>query len=188
MPDEFVKKEVFDARMDRLRETAASRSDIADRPDATLPSGACMPGRLASMEALLEKTLTEMKMDNEKLRSELKADNEKLRSEVGTAISELKADNEKLHSEMNELRSEVRSEIRMLDTRVDTLGSRIDTVQTTVYWGFAIIAIVLAFLPIPYRAQAIQDWRRMFHKPAVTMEDVERAISAAIAQVRLEGK
>ena len=122
MPDEFVKKEVFDARMDR-------------------------------MEALLEKTLIEMK-----------------------------ADNEKLHSEMNELRSELRSEIRMLDTRVDALGSRIETVQTTVYWGFAIIAIVLAFLP------TIQDWRKMFHKPAVTMEDVERAISAAIAQVRLEGK
>ena len=116
MPDEFVKKEVFDARMDR-------------------------------MEALLEKTLTEMKMDNEKL-----------------------------HSEMNELRSELRSEIRMLDTRVDALGSRIETVQTTVYWGFAIIAIVLAFLP------TIQDWRKMFHKPAVTMEDVERAIAAAMGQ------
>ena len=122
MAEEFVNKEVFDARMDR-------------------------------MEAIMEKTLMEMKADNEKLRGE-----------------------------MNEFRSEIRSEIRMLDTRVDALGSRIDTVQTTVYWGFAIIAIVLAFLP------TIQDWRRMFHKPAVTMEDVERAISAAIAQVRLEGK
>ena len=133
MPDEFVKKEVFNARMDR-------------------------------MEALLEKTLIEMK-----------ADNEKLRSEVNAAINGMKAENEKL-------RSELKTEIRMLDTRVDALGSRIDTVQTTVYWGFAIIAIVLAFLP------TIQDWRRMFHKPAVTMEDVERAINAAIAQARLEGK
>ncbi len=115
MAEEFVNKEVFDARMDRI-------------------------------EAIVEKALIEMKADNEKLRSELK------------------------------------TEIRMLDTRVDALGSRIDTVQTTVYWGFAIIAIVLAFLP------TIQDWRRMFHKPAVTMEDVERAINAAIAQARLEGK
>ena len=146
MAEEFVNKEVFDARMDR-------------------------------MEAIMEKTLMEMKADNEKYRSEVKGEVNGLRSEVSTAISELRADNEKL-----------RSEIRMLDPRVDALGSRIDTVQTTVYWGFAIIAIVLAFLPIPYRAQAIQDWRRMFHKPAVTMEDVERAISAAIAQVRLEGK
>ena len=133
MAEEFVNKEVFDARMDRI-------------------------------EAIVEKALIEMK-----------ADNEKLRSEVNAAINGMKADNEKL-------RSELKTEIRMLDTRVDALGSRIDTVQTTVYWGFAIIAIVLAFLP------TIQDWRRMFHKPAVTMEDVERAINAAIAQARLEGK
>ena len=133
MAEEFVNKEVFDARMDRI-------------------------------EAIVEKALIEMK-----------ADNEKLRSEVNAAINGMKAENEKL-------RSELKTEIRMLDTRVDALGSRIDTVQTTVYWGFAIIAIVLAFLP------TIQDWRRMFHKPAVTMEDVERAINAAIAQARLEGK
>ena len=122
MTEEFVNKEVFDARMDR-------------------------------MEAIMEKTLMEMKADNEKLRSEVK-------------------------EEVNGLRSE----IRMFDTRVDALGSRIDTVQTTISCGFAIIAIVLACL------STIQNWHRMFHKPAVTMEDVERAISAAIAQVRLEGK
>ena len=116
MPEEFVRKEVFDARMDR-------------------------------MEALLEKTLIEMKADNEKLRSEVK-------EEIGS----------------------LRTEIMIVDERVNSVNTRIDGVQTTICWGFAIVAIVLAFLP------TIQDWRKMFRKPPVTMEDVERAIAAAMGQ------
>ena len=132
--NDYVRKDVFDARMDR-------------------------------MEMLMEKTLMEMKTDNEKLRSE-----------VSAAISEMKADNEKLRSEMNQKFGSLQTEIRVFDARMDGLVSRIDGIQTTVYWGFAIVAIVIAFLP------TIQDWRRMFRRPAFTLEDIQQRIDTAIAK------
>ncbi len=89
---------------------------------------------------------------------------------------EMKADNEKLRSEVKEEIGSLRTEIRIVDERVNSVNTRIDGVQTTICWGFAIVAIVLAFLP------TIQDWRKMFRKPPVTMEDVERAIAAAMGQ------
>ena len=167
----YVLKDVFDARMDR-------------------------------MEMLLEKTLLEMKADNEKLRSEMKAENEKLRNEMTAEISglhdkinqevgglrnEMKAEISGLHDKINqevgglrnEMKEEVsslRTEIRVLDTRMDGLASRIDGVQTTVYWGFAILAIVIAFLP------TIQDRLKGFHRPSFTLDDVQQRIDAAIAK------
>ena len=57
MAEEFVSKEVFDARMDR-------------------------------MEAIMEKTLMEMKADNEKLRSEFST----FRAEVRADINEIRGD------------------------------------------------------------------------------------------------
>ena len=102
-PDEFIRKDVFDARMDR-------------------------------MEALLEKTLIEIKADNERLRSEMKADNERLRSEM-------KADNERLRSELKEDIGALRGEVRALDARVDML-------QTWQYWQLAWVGIFIAGLTL----------------------------------------
>ena len=105
MAEEFVNKEVFDARMDR-------------------------------MEALLEKTLMEMKADNEKPRGELRADNEKLRSEVNTLRAEVRAD-------INELRGEVRADINDIRGDVHALTAHIQSLE---YWGAIIIgAATVAF-------------------------------------------
>ena len=183
MSDEFVKKEVFDARMDR-------------------------------MEALLEKTLTEMKMDNEKLRSEvssavskMQADNEKLRSEnkeeisglrseVSSAVGKMQADNEKLRSENKEeisgLRSEMRennarleAKIEVVNTRIDALSTRIDSVQTTVYWGFALMGLILAFTTF---APALLEFVKGLRRPAVVLdtklrEDVDELRKTVLALV-----
>ena len=154
MSDEFVKKEVFDARMDR-------------------------------MEALLEKTLTEMKMDNEKLRSE-----------VSSAVSKMQADNEKLRSENKEeisgLRSEMRennarleAKIEVVNTRIDALSTRIDSVQTTVYWGFALMGLILAFTTF---APALLEFVKGLRRPAVVLdtklrEDVDELRKTVLALV-----
>ena len=99
MPEEFVKKEVFDARMDR-------------------------------MEAIMEKNLNEIK----------------------TGIRE------------------IRSEIHRLD-------GRIQSVQT-LYWSFA-IGFILVFLLL---TTVMREFVKSLRKPPVTMEDVERAIAAAMGQ------
>jgi len=136
MPDEFVRKEVFDARMDR-------------------------------MEALMEKTLMEMKADNEKLRSEGKEEINSLRSEVSTAISEMKADNEKLRSEMRENNTRLEARIEVVNTRIDAMSARIDSVQTTVYWGFALMGLILAFTTF---APALLEFVKGLRRPAVVLD------------------
>lgn len=101
MAEEFIRKDIFDARMDR-------------------------------MEALLEKTLIELKADNEKLRSELK-----------TEILEVKGD------------------INVINTRINGIDTRISDLQTVVYWGFAIIGFFIAFVSLaPSVGDFLKNFRR----------------------------
>ena len=136
---EYVRKDVFDARMDR-------------------------------MEMLMEKTLTEIKADNEKLRSEMNSAIGDLRSEMNAAIGDLR-------SEMNAAIGNLRSEMKVLDSRIDGLNMRVDTLQTTVYWGFALMGLILAFAVL---VPSLLDFFKGLRKPSLTAEDVERMISAAL--------
>ena len=147
---EYVRKDVFDARMDR-------------------------------MEMLMEKTLTEIKADNEKLRSEVKAAVDGLRNEVNSAIDGLRNEVNSavgnLRSEMRENDTQIRAEIRVLDSRIDGLNMRLDTLQTTVYWGFTLMGLILAFTVL---VPSLLDFFKEFRKPSLTAEDVERMINAAL--------
>ena len=121
MAEEFVRKDVFDVRMDR-------------------------------MEALLEKTLTEIKADNEKLRSEMRENN-----------------------------ARIEGKIEALTQRVDQnfafLNMRIESVQTSVYWGLAIMGLILAFATfIP----SVLDFLKNLRRPSLTVEDVKLLISETL--------
>ena len=177
MAEEFVRVDVFNARMDR-------------------------------MEALMEKTLIEIKADNDKLRSEVNTAIGDLRSEMNTAIGGLRNEMNtaigNLRNEMNtaigdmntaigglrndmntaigDLRNEtntaivgLRSDIRVLDTRLNGL-------ETTVYWGFAIIAFILAFSAF---VPSVTEFFRGLRRPSVTPEDVRRIVGEMIEQARL---
>lgn len=134
---EFVRKDIFDARMDR-------------------------------MEALLEKTLFE-----------IKADNEKLRSEVNTAVSQMKADNEKLRSEMRENNLRLEAKIEAQSIRINSLDTRLDTLQTSVYWGFAVLTVAIGCISL---LPAIGDFLKNFRKPSVTLDDVKAVVNEALGQ------
>ena len=152
MGDEFVKKEVFDARMDR-------------------------------MEALLEKTLIEIKSEVGQLRSEMKESNTQLRSEMN-----------QLRSEMGQLRTEVRSEIGQVHTEIRRLDSRIDSVQTTVYWGFALMGLFVAMLGFFITfAPSIWGMLRKRNRSAVSRREVENIVNASFDRylgqsLNLQGK
>lgn len=159
----FIRKDVFDARMDR-------------------------------MEMLLEKTLTEMRADNERFRAEIKADNEKLRTELKADTNNLRAE---LKTDMNNLRTELkadinnlsaktqeeiqglRTEIRVVDERVSSLTTRVDTLQTTVYWGFALLTL---FLGLTTFAPALLEFIKSLRKPSITVDEIQAMIDAAIAK------
>ena len=127
--------------------------------------------RMDRMEAILEKSVMEMKADIERFRSEIRA-------EIGGLRSEMKA-------EIGGLRGETREEIGGLRGEIRVLDARLNSLETTVYWGFAIIAFILAFSAF---VPAITEFFRSLRKPSVTLEDVERIVNAAINQAKSETK
>ena len=118
-----------------------------------------MERNLAKQEAIA----SEMKADNAKLRSEMRDNNSQFRNEIG----------------------ELRTEIRLVDERVNSVNARVDSVQTTVYWGFTVLTLFWALTTF---TPALLEFIKGLRKPSVTMEDVERVVNAAIAQAQLEGK
>ena len=148
----FIRKDVFEARMDR-------------------------------MEMLLEKTLTEMRADNERFRAEIKADNEKLRTELKTDMNnlrtELKTDISSLSSKTQEEIQGLHTEIRVVDERVNSLTTRVDTLQTTVYWGFALLTL---FLGLTTFAPALLEFIKSLRKPSITANEIQTMIDVSIAK------
>ena len=137
MENVFIRKDVFDARMDR-------------------------------MEMLLEKNLTEVRAENEKFRSEMRAENEKFRSEIIGG-------NEKFHTE-------IRAEIKVLDERINSVGAKVDSMQTTIYWGFAFLTIIIAMTTF---APALLDFIKSLRKPSVasvSIDEIQEMINSSIAK------
>ena len=118
MADEFVRKDVFDARMDRLENIISENN--------------------ARLEAKIDSAIKE------------------LRGEIRENITKLEA------------------KIEVQSTRIDALNMRIESVQTSVYWGLAIMGLILAFATfIP----SILDFLRNLRRPSLTTEDVKLLIS-----------
>ncbi|MBQ6434929.1 MAG: hypothetical protein IJJ09_02905, partial [Synergistaceae bacterium] len=125
---EYIRKEVFDARMDR-------------------------------MEALLEKTVYEIKIENEKFRAE----NEKFRSEI-------KADIQNLASDVKVLEIRVTELDKRMDTRFSEMDKRISGLERTVYWILTVVGLVLALVALP-RLKEIAAI-----KPSINLTDVEHLV------------
>ena len=88
-------------------------------------------------------------------------------------ITEIKADNEKS-------RTELKAEIKMLDERLNSVNARVDSVQTTVYWGFTVLTLFLALTTF---APALLEFIKGLRKPQLTAEDVQNMIDAAISKL-----
>ena len=147
---DYVKKEVFEARMDR-------------------------------MEALLEKTVMEIKVENEKLKVENEKFKNEMRSDIqrlDSKIQSLAADVKVLDNRITELDNKLSTRITELDSRLSTriseLDNRLTTTSNIVYWIFAISSVILAVLAL----KPITDGLR---KPQITLEDVERLIDSKLS-------
>ena len=106
----------------------------------------------------------------------MKADNKKLKSEI-------RENNAKLEAKIDGINSRLEGKIEALTQRVDQnfafLNMSIDGVQTSVYWGFAALSIIIAFITF---FPAIGDFLKNFRKPLITREEVETMINSAFAK------
>ena len=78
-------------------------------------------------------------------------------------------------AEFKAIVSDMRGEMNVINARLNGL-------ENTVYWGFAIIAFILAFFAfIPPFTEFFKNLRR----PALSVEDVERIVQAAIQKANM---
>lgn len=79
---------------------------------------------------------------------------------------------------MNEqLRSEIKQELQATNSRIDVTNARLDDLYTMVYWGLALMGIILAFsAAVPYLVKLFNN----IFQPRFTLEDVEKLIDAKL--------
>ena len=170
MENVFIRKDVFDARMDRME--------------------MLLEKNLTEVRAENEKFRSEMRAENEKFRSEMKAENEKFRSDMKTENekfrSEMRAENEKFRSEIiggnEKFHTEIRAEIKVLDERINSVGAKVDSMQTTISWGFAFLTIIIALVTF---APSLLDFRKKLRKPSVasvSIDEIQEMINSSIAK------
>ena len=178
MAEEFVRQDVFDARMDRLEAIISQNlSELKNEIKATNER----------MDKNISELKTEIKATNERITQSEALINERMDKNIGELKTEIKATNERItqstlliNERMERNQNEIKGEIRVLD-------AKIDSVQTTVYWTFGAITIIIGLVTF---VPAIQEFfKTIFRRPpSFTMEDVKRAIDDALKAERAVNK
>ena len=162
---DYIRKEVFDARMDRmemlLEKTVTEIKAYVDKA-------------ISDLKAENAKFRDEIRAENAKFRDEIRAENAKFRDEIKVEINGMKVEIAGVKTELSSLKAEVhevRNETRLLSARIDSL-------ENVFYWGLGCFGIILASAVI---VPAILGFLKKLFTPSVTIEDVERIVNTAIA-------
>lgn len=111
------------------------------------------------------------------LMAQIRLENEKLRSELKAEIQGVRTD---LHSEIQGVRSELKAEFQ--DVRSISLvnSAKIDMLQHTFYWGFAIMTLVITIVAVfvPYLFRDHKEKKQ--EQPVLTEEKVQDMISRTV--------
>ena len=154
--NDYVRKEVFDARMDRME--------------------MLLEKTVLEIKSYVEKTTNETKAYVEKTTNDTKAYVEKTtndtRAYVEQAVGEIKAEIGEIRAEI----VEIRNDIKVLSTRVDSL-------EHVIGWGIGGFALVLALAAV---IPAFIAFIKKLFKPSVTFEDVQRMIDESSARIITE--
>ena len=140
--NEYVRKDVFAARMDRME--------------------ALLAQTLAEIRLDNVKLRSELKDEMKSLRTELKDDIKSLRSglkdEMKSLHTELKDDMKSLRTELKDdikgVRSELKEDISELRGDIRVINARLDTQQTKFGWYLAIFGLIITVV-----VTAIQWWK-----------------------------
>ena len=110
-------------------------------------------------------------------------------SKMETFIAQIKLSNEQLRNELNSkidsVQSELRAEIQAVATQVQVNSAKIEMLQHTFYWGFAILALIVAFVPMFRRER--KDKEQTITRNNV-LEIVNEAVAKAFTNIETVGK
>ena len=120
-------------------------------------------------------------------------------SKMETFIAQIKLDNEQLRNELNSkidvvqngFRAEfqtgfatLHSEIQSVAAQVQVNSAKIEMLQHTFYWGFAILAFIAAFVPLFKREH--KEEKALTHESV--LEIVNEAIAKYMRNINVVGK
>ena len=100
---------------------------------------------------------------------------------IDKKLTELRADLDVRFEKIESRFAQVESRFAQVNSRFDAVDTRLHNVETNIYWGFGFFALILAFLTFSPVVKSLQN----LFKPAVTLEDVERIVQAAIKQANI---
>lgn len=112
-------------------------------------------------------------------------------SKMETFIAQIRLDNERLRNELNSkidsVQASLHSEIQALSAQVNVNSAKIEMLQHTFYWGFAILALIVAFV-LMFR----RERKEKQQQDVLTREKVQEIVREIIAEtannVRATGK
>lgn len=92
-------------------------------------------------------------------------------------MAEIRLLNEQLRSELKQEIQATNSRIDAVNARIDVTNTRLDDLYTMVYWGLALMGIILAFSAVaPYLVKLFNN----IFQPRFTLDDVEKLIDAKL--------
>ena len=132
-------------------------------------------------EAKMDAFMAEIKLMNEQTRTELRKEiqdtKSELRKEIQDTKSELKKEIQDTKSELNAKIQANATAIQQTNARIDVIYARLEALITMVYWGIALLGILITLAAVaPSIVQVLQSIR----KPSISLEDVERIIDAKL--------
>ena len=102
-------------------------------------------------------------------------------SKMETLITQIRLDNEqlrnKLNSKIDNVRNELRTEIQAVSAQVQINSAKIEMLQHTFYWGFAILALIVAFVPMFRHERKEKKQEQTF-----TREKIQEIVREIIAE------
>ena len=121
-------------------------------------------------EAKMDAFMAEIKLMNEQTRTEL-------RKEIQDTKSELKKEIQDTKTELNAKIQANATAIQQTNARIDVINARLEALITMVYWGIALLGILITLAAVaPSIVQVLQTIR----KPSISLDDVERIIDAKL--------
>lgn len=95
-------------------------------------------------------------------------------SKMETFIAQIRLDNERLRNELN---SKIDSVQASLHSEIQVNSAKIEMLQHTFYWGFAILALIVAFVPMFRRERKEKQ-----PEEVLTREKVQEIVREIIAE------